>query len=352
MKETVNKYSLLNNIRYSYRTLFRKCPMMRLGVGGTVATELVGNVVRTVTLAAVVASITEKGKVSHYLLVMAVMLAAYLVSNFLSQYIREWSSFYYENTQNREFLMRLVKKSLRSDYVNVESPAQQRLLTRASHAVHMYRQGVNQIYNNTPMVIANIIGIILYSLTITLLDYRILIVMLVMSAVSAVLEANARRFRANKMDDRYRIWGRFWYLKQQTISVANGKDIRIYNMANWFRKGFDRLAEKNKALTIQQAKRQYAANVSDIVFTAIRDILAYGILTAQAMDGQLSIAKFTLGLGVITGLSGWLWSIRYYIDHLLEGNRMMCEYRKMMDYPNKFSSPILYSVELSIYASE
>ena len=105
-------------------------------------------------------------------------------------------------------------------------------------------------------------------------------------------------------------------------------------------------------MTIQQAKRQYAANVSDIVFTAIRDILAYGILTAQAMDGQLSIAKFTLGLGVITGLSGWLGSIRYYIDHLLEGNRMMCEYRKMMDYPNRFSSPILYSVELSIYTSE
>ena len=138
------------------------------------------------------------------------------------------------------------------------------------------------------------------------------------------------------MDDQYRIWGRLYYLKQQTTSVINGKDIRIYNMAKWFKSGFDRLIDKNRQLTIGKLKRVFLVDFSDVLFTAVRDILAYVILVLQVLDGRISIAEFTLGLGVVSGLSGWLFSIRYHFSQLLEGNRMMCEYRKMMDYPNSF----------------
>lgn len=132
----------------------------------------------TVTLAAAVASITEKGKVQHYLIMMALMLAVYLICEFGSRYIREWGDYYYEVAQNREFLMKLVIKSLYTDYENVESPAQQRLLTRATHAVHMYRQGVNLMYINYPLIVSTVIGIILYSLSISFFDWRIMVIII------------------------------------------------------------------------------------------------------------------------------------------------------------------------------
>lgn len=336
MKEKEKKYTLFSNVRYVYHTLYEVCPKMRLGVYGSVFFYLVGRVVGTVTLAAAVASITEKGKVGHYLMMMAVMLAVYLICQFGSQYIKEWGDYYYEMTQNREFLMKLVNKSLHADYDNVESPAQQRLLTRATHAVHLYRQGVNLMYINYPLIVATVIGIVLYSLSISFFDWRIMVVIIVMSVVSSLLEALSRKFRADNMDNQYRIWGRFYYLKQQTISVENGKDIRIYNMADWFRSGFDRLAKRNKELTVRQCERKYAVNVSDAVFVAVRDLLAYGILVTQVLSGELSLAEFTLALGIVSGLAEWFGNLRYHISYLLEGNLMVCEYRKMMDYPNKF----------------
>ncbi len=336
MKEKEKKYTLFSNVRYVYHTLYEVCPKMRLGVYGSVFFYLAGRVVGTVTLAAAVASITEKGKVGHYLMMMAVMLAVYLICQFGSQYIKEWGDYYYEMTQNREFLMKLVNKSLHADYDNVESPAQQRLLTRATHAVHLYRQGVNLMYINYPLIVATVIGIVLYSLSISFFDWRIMVVIIVMSVVSSLLEARSRKFRADNMDNQYRIWGRFYYLKQQTISVENGKDIRIYNMADWFRSGFDRLAKRNKELTVRQCERKYAVNVSDAVFVAVRDLLAYGILVTQVLSGELSLAEFTLALGIVSGLAEWFGNLRYHISYLLEGNLMVCEYRKMMDYPNKF----------------
>lgn len=330
------KYTLFGNVRYIYQTLYEVKPAMRFGVYGAVFFNLAGRVVGTVTLAAAVASITEQGRTSHYLMVMAVMLAAYLICQIGSQYTRSWSDYYYETTQNRQFLMQLVQKSLHADYDNVESPAQQRLLTRATHAVNIYRQGVNLMYINYPLIVATVLGILLYSLTISFFDWRIMVIIVVMSIVSSLLEARSRKYRARTMDEQYRIWGRFFYLKQQTTSVENGKDIRIYNMADWFRSGFDRLEVRNMALAAGQCRRKYAVSVSDALFVAARDLLAYGILTAGVLDGTLSIAEFTLGLGVVAGLAEWFGNLRYHISYLLEGNLMICEYRKMMDYPNRF----------------
>lgn len=336
MKVKEKKYSLFSNVRYVYKTLYEVKPAMRFGVYGMVFFNLAGRVVGTVTLAAAVASITEKGKLSHYLMVMAVMLAVYLFCQIGSQYVKAWSDYYYETTQNREFLMKLVQKSLHADYDNVESPAQQRLLTRATHAVNMYRQGVNLMYINYPLIVSTIFGIALYSLTISFFDWRIMVVIVAMSVVSSLLEARSRKFRAKNMDEQYRIWGRFYYLKQQTTTVENGKDIRIYNMADWFRRGFDRLERKNWTLEARQNSRKYAVNVSDALFVAARDLLAYGILVTGVLSGSLSIAEFTLGLSVVRGLAEWFANLRFHVSYLLEGNLMICEYRRMMDYPNKF----------------
>lgn len=334
MKE--KKYTLFSNIRYMYQMLYQVKPTMRLGVYGTIFFYLAGRVAATVTMAAAVASITEKGRVSHYLLVMAVMLAVYLFCHIGTRYVDAWSNYYYETAQNREFLMQLVQKSLHADYDNVESPEQQRLLTRATHAVNMYWEGVNLMYINCPLIVAAVMGIILYSLTISFFDWRIMAVIVVMSIVGSLLEARYRKYRATTMDEQYRIWGRFFYLKQQMTTVENGKDIRIYNMADWLLSGFDKLERRNMALSAGYGRRRYTADVSDALFVAARDLLAYGILTAGVLNGSFSIAEFTLGLGVVTGLAEWFGNIRFHIGFLLEGNLMICEYRKMMDYPNRF----------------
>ncbi|MBP5222770.1 MAG: ABC transporter ATP-binding protein [Lachnospiraceae bacterium] len=337
MKKTGDKsYSVISNIGYAYRALFRKKPIMIPAVVGICLVYLGGDVVRTLTLPVIVASITRVGTMFHFLITLGILLALFVGLNVISNILSEWSRYYYENIQNREFLTDLVRKSLTADYVNVESPAQQRLLMRASHAVNVYREGVIQFYLNIPLIVSAVTGIIAYALTITFIDYRVLLLILLMTLVSGVLDFNARRHKAKVMDDQYRVWGRFYYLQSQATSILNGKDIRIYNMAEWFRSGFDKLIDKNCRISTGKSERRYAATASEHIFSAIRDIMAYSVLTAKVLSGDFSIAEFTLGLGVVSGLSGWLNTIRFHVDHLLEGNRMMVEYRKMMDFPNTF----------------
>lgn len=311
-------------------------PAMKFAVPMISIIFLLGKVVETVTMPIAIGTITNGGSALRFILAMLGLLVIYILLNAVSRYLQEWSSYYYEVAQNREFMMALVRKSLDADYVNVESPAQQRLLSRASHAVNLYRSGVRQFFINGPLILATMIGVILYSLTISLIDWRILLFILASTVVSTALDTYARKYTAHRLDDQYRIWGRFYYLKAQATSVENGKDIRIYNMADWIKSGFDRLIDRNEKLCFNMGIRKYAGVSSDFIFVTIRDILSYTIMTAMVIDGKMTIAEFTLGLSVVNGLSGMFGEIRYYLDLMRGGNMMMCEYRKMMDYPNRF----------------
>lgn len=335
-KTKEKKYTLMNNLIYAYRILFKMKPVLKLAVPMISVVFLLGKIVETVTMPIAVAAITEGKAPLTFVLYMLGLLAIYIILHFVSNMLNEWCNYYYEVAQNRDFMMALVRKSLDADYVNVESPAQQRLLNRASHAVNMYRSGVGQFFINGPLILASIIGAVIYSLTITFIDWRILVFIIVSTVVSTVLDTYARKYTAHRLDDQYRIWGRFYYLKAQATSVDNGKDIRIYNMADWIRSGFTRLIDKNAKHNFDVGIRKYAGNAADMIFVAARDILSYGIMTAMVIEGRMTIAEFTLGLSVVSNLSGIFGEVRYYLDHMRGGNMMMCEYRKMMDYPNSF----------------
>lgn len=336
IKTQEKKYSLIDNLIYAYKILFQMKPALKIAVPMISIVFLLGKVVETITMPIAVGTITEGGSGLQFVLYMLGLLAVYILLKFVSNYLREWCFYYYEVAQNREFMMALVRKSLDADYVNVESPAQQRLLNRASHAVNMYRAGVSQFFINGPLILATVVGVILYSLTISFIDWRILLFIIVSTAVSTALDTYARKYTAHRLDEQYRIWGRFYYLKAQATSVENGKDIRIYNMADWIKSGFTRLIDKNAKHNYNVGIRKYAGSASELIFIAIRDIISYGIMTAMVIDGKMTIAEFTLGLSVVNGLSGMFGEIRYYLDHMRGGNMMMCEYRKMMDYPNRF----------------
>lgn len=336
MVQDQKKYGMAGNIAYIYRILFREQPRTKVLLAGKILLAVALPLIANLTVAAAVASITGGQGVGDYVLRMAAVLIALGLLTYLQQLITEWNEFYVQSVQNREFLMGLVCKSLDADYENVESQKQQRLLNQAGHAVNVYRQGVSLMYYGIPVCVANMIGTIIYSLTISVLDIRILAVILVMTGVGLLLESRARRIIESLKEEQFRIWGRVYYLKRQTMSVENGKDIRIYHMADWFLSGFRRLARRNINMEGERRKGWFCVSATDGLFIGIRDILAYAILIAQVLEGSLSLAEFTFCLGVVSGISNWIREMRNSWAQVCEGNRMLRDYRAMMDYPNRF----------------
>lgn len=336
MKQQKQRYSLGGNIGYIYQVLFKDQPRAKYFLAGQVLLEVALPLIGNLMTAAAVAAVTGGRGVGGYALLMTALLITLGVLSYLQHAVTTWNDFYVESVQNRKFLMGLLSKSLDADYENVESQKQQRLLNQASHAVNVYHQGVSLMYYGIPIFVANTIGTVIYSLTISVLDIRILLVILIMTAVGLLLEKRARGIEESLKEEQFKIWGRIYYLRRQTLSAENGKDIRIYNMADWFRSGFLRLLRRNLRIKGKHESGWFCVSASDRLFIVVRDALAYAILIAKVLEGRLSLAEFTFCLGVVSGISNWIREMRHSWAEVCNGNRMLRDYRTMMDYPNRF----------------
>lgn len=121
-KET---YSLASNIYYIYKILFRKRPIMVfyiiLMIVFTVSIPLIKNFIPAMA----VDSIVRSNNPTVFILRMLFILFLYGGFTFLNQTLESISDYYIGQTQNHDFLLKLLMKSLRTDYENVEPQSQQ-----------------------------------------------------------------------------------------------------------------------------------------------------------------------------------------------------------------------------------
>lgn len=338
IKKTKEKmeYSLLGNIKYIYSILFQNWPIMCLYVVIAIILSVSLPLISNLIPAAAVDSIIKQNSALDFLTKMILILLAYGLLTFLQKFIAAWSDFYIDQTQNKDFLLKLVLKSLQTDYENVESQKQQRLINKASHAVNVYRQGVNLMYNSTPELISNTFGIIIYATTITIIDIRILLIILVSALLGIIMEHRARKIDLSYKEEQFCIWGRFYYLKKEGMSLEGGKDIRIYTMKSWFFDAFMKLVARNKKIALIKSKGWFCVSATDIIMTLARDLIAYGILVQKVINGRLSLAEFMFCLGIVSGISYWIRSLRRSWSNLLNGNIMLSDHRIMLEYPDRF----------------
>lgn len=335
-KKEIQPYSLRSNIKYIYHILFQEVHIMPLLLVLGILISIFLPIMNTLISTVAVACITKESGIWYFVLAMTVVLAVNGILIVLNKFINSWTEFYLSHVQSKNFLMGLVKKSLTADYDHIEPQKQQALLNGASHAVHVYRQGVNLMYMAVPTLISSVIGVILYSATITFLDVRILLVIIVMNVVGVYLNMRAQKINMSLNEEQFALWGRIYYLKRQTMSIESGKDIRIYNMKKWFSDAFGKQTQRNKEMGICRSKGWATSSLIDIVFSLGRDLLAYGLLIMQVLSGDLDLAKFTFGLGIVAGFSQWVGQLRWGWSDLVNGNIMLIEYRKMIDYPDQF----------------
>lgn len=339
IKKTKEKpeYSLFSNIRYIYSILFNNRPIMRLYVVIAIILSVILPLIGNLISPAAVDSITKQNSAPEFVTRMVLILMIYGLLTFLQSNIDSWNNLYIDQAQNRDFLINLLLKSLKTDYENVESQKQQRIVNKASHAVNMYREGVNLMYHSAPGLISNTLGIIIYATTITMIDFRILLIIIASALLGMLFEKRARKIELSYKEEQFCIWGRFYYLKMLGMKMDGAKDIRIYSMKDWLYDAFMKLHTKNKRLALTKNKGWLCVSVTDTIMALVRDLVSYGILIQGVISGRLELAQFLFCLGIVSGISNWIRRLRGSWSNILNGNIMLNDYRIMIDYPDRFS---------------
>lgn len=334
-KDTV-KYGMFSNVRYIYSELFVQYPYVKWMIPLSIAVGFGMPFVGTLIPATAVNIITKSKGIRCFAITIGALIGLYCLLNILETYTNLWMNEANRWTRCNDFVKLLIQKSITTDYDNVEPHKQQKLMEKASEALSTNWVGVEIMFKRTPIVIMNIIGMLTYGVAILMLDIRILLILVIMSVSNFLLNDYARNYMRRQRDKETNLLRTAHYLFTNATSLQNGKDVRMYQMQEWFYDLFTKTNEKLMQIKKRVERRWFLPVASDTVFAALRDFAAYVILIDLVLNKDISLAAFTLYLGLISGFSTWLMGFVNAFAELRKGSVQVEDLRYMLDFPDKF----------------
>lgn len=201
----------------------------------------------------------------------------------------------------------VISKIMDVDYQILESADGKKMADGAKYSYSVEWQGWNRIMDMFTPFAFNLLGIVVYTIILIPKCPWVLPVFAVMSVMNVLLERKISQNGWRKY--RETIWetdSRVEYFFQRSTSATDGKDIRLYRMEKWFVDVMEALVKKRMKVWKRVEMYYFLPNLSDTVWSLIRDMIAYTILVSHFLAGELNATTFTFYLGIIAGFAGWL----------------------------------------------
>ena len=337
MKEKkVKKYGLFSNVAFILAEMFRYRKQTRYTLPLIILIEILETSI-TITIPAVAVAALERGaSVGSFLAQMAAVLLIFAVIQVIRIFLINDYTWDGVIVRVYDFFVQMIYKCISMDYCNRENYENQKLFGKANESLNSDWHGVQNIMKQIPYVFINFFGMIIFGGAILLVDFRILLILLVMLLFNILTNRWARAYLNSHMEENTEIARKSGYLRRKIKEVNCGKDIRMYQMEKWFGKVLSSYVEQGQQWQKRIEKRFYVPVASDTLFIALRDGVAYLILIEQAVAGRISLAEFTLMIGVVSNFSSWLFGFVNSVTEILNANKLVVSFRQALDLKDSF----------------
>lgn len=222
---------------------------------------------------------------------------------------------------------------LGADFQELESTkGQQKMEGARGNILYGNEVGIEAYLGEFENAVIALAGLTVYSVIVGRLNIWMLLLLFLAAGVTMLVNIHADR-RTIKYDEEYMKTNRgFEYLKREVLVPANGKDIRLYRMWEWFRKEFEKMKEELACWSGRQRNCTINASIFEKVLAAVRDLAVYGYLISQMFRGGMDLAAFLLYVGIVGNFGGWMNSLTGALTAIQKNNRYMDRYRDFLEF--------------------
>jgi len=326
--------SLVNNVILVNKTLFKNYPetifLTPVYMICRVALPLLTAFIPSVAIAA----ITEGNTKSFLIRMLGILVAetvAYMVLNYSRMTLMNRRVY----TRLKVFFLGYVRKSLTTDYTNLEPAKGQAAFSKGAKAVVGNSWGPEKLMNESVEFVLHLIGLFTFGTVVFTLDYRILLILLFMFVLDTVLRGRAVRIDNEKRIIMSEVHRKQEYLERGSLTLAAGKDVRVYGMEGWFHQISEKLLSEAYDYLKKSGLRWYLPTFGNHICVAAQEIVTYFVLIGMTLAGEITVAELTLQLGLVRGFTQWINGVSVSYGALKKANGEMKDYRDVMELPEK-----------------
>lgn len=327
----MKKYSIWKNALYVYIVANKFNKKYKYRLISSLFLKLLIPIFTTFIPTIVVYLIINKYEIRSFTLIVAALVIGYSIVNYISSYLSHILFFDKVFIRTNAFFGILSQKAMATGYQNIEFEENRDKLMKAVGAIELNAVGVELLLQMFPIFITSITGILLYSSYIMTINYTIVLVLLGMACMNVLLNAYARNYEKRTSSELNIYRTKLKYYQEESTKLVNAKDIRVYKLEKWFYKGIKLFTKKFSTTVMRQKLRYSLANLSDSVFSVLRNLIAYTILVAMVLDGTINVAEFTFMIGIVIGFAVWLNQLSSSYGRVKEASLRIDDFRYYMD---------------------
>lgn len=298
-------YSIWSNYIFTFKPLWQQKRRTALCfLAATVlfvAVPVVGMMITSMMIGSLEQGISMQRFVCRALLAFA----GYGVLNMAKSYLDARNDGQYIEARTALFLMDWIKKDLTVSMEQCEDAQIQKLKKKSENCIWANEWGIEGFMRHNLDLLKSLLGLFVYTLIVGIMNWKILAMLVGMSAVSAAAAYGVTRYYEKIKDPLAEQEVTMGYINREVDDVQSGKDIRIFGLGKWIVGKYDQAIKKCRRLYFQRDIREYGSNMLDTALDAVRDLVCYLYLILQLSQG-MRISEFVFYLGLVAGFSNWI----------------------------------------------
>ena len=332
-------YSIWSNYIFTFKPLWqqkRRIALCFLAAAVLfVAVPVVGMMITSMMIGSLEQGISMQRFVCRALLAFA----GYGVLSMAKSYLDARNDGQYIEARTALFLMDWIKKDLTVSMEQCEDAQIQKLKKKSENCIWANEWGIEGFMRHNLDLLKSLLGLFVYTLIVGIMNWKILAMLVGMSAVSAAAAYGVTRYYEKIKDPLAEQEVTMGYINREVDDVQSGKDIRIFGLGKWIVGKYDLAIKKCRRLYFQRDIREYGSNMLDTALDAVRDLVCYLYLILQLSQG-MRISEFVFYLGLVAGFSNWIGMISKRVVSVKQESDNISELRNYLSLEEEAPSGV------------
>lgn len=332
-------YSIWSNYIFTFKPLWqqkRRIALCFLAAAVLfVAVPVVGMMITSMMIGSLEQGISMQRFVCRALLAFA----GYGVLSMAKSYLDARNDGQYIEARTALFLMDWIKKDLTVSMEQCEDAQIQKLKKKSENCIWANEWGIEGFMRHNLDLLKSLLGLFVYTLIVGIMNWKILAMLVGMSAVSAAAAYGVTRYYEKIKDPLAEQGVTMGYINREVDDVQSGKDIRIFGLGKWIVGKYDQAIKKCRRLYFQRDIREYGSNMLDTALDAVRDLVCYLYLILQLSQG-MRISEFVFYLGLVAGFSNWIGMISKRVVSVKQESDNISELRNYLSLEEEAPSGV------------
>lgn len=326
----MKQHSIWSNYRYTYGPLWQKKKKIVLSTIAEAVFYVFVPIVGMMTTSMIIGSLEQGISMSKLVLLVLAAFAVCGVLNIAKGYLEARGDGQYIEARTELFIMEQIEKDLTVSMEQYEDEEIHKLKEKSDNCLWANSFGLEGFFRHNSDLLKSVLGLVVYALLVGSMNWKILAMLIAMSAVSAAAAYGVTRYYQKIKDPVAEQQMTMHYINREVDDIQGGKDIRIFGLESWIIGKFDAAIRRCRQLHFRWDMRSYGSNILDTVLDAVRDVICYLYLILQ-LAGGMRLSEFVFYLGLIAGFSNWIGMISKSVVAVKQDSDSINDLRAYLD---------------------